>query len=68
MAKRTTSAVWVKGIAEMLVAEGVDVGALFAAAGIDRTALEAPGARVQTETVSHLWELAVERSGIPRSA
>lgn len=65
MAKRATSAVWVKGIAEMLVAEGVDVGALFAAAGIDRTALEAPGARVQTETVSRLWELAVERSRNP---
>jgi len=65
MAKRETSAVWVKGIAEMLAAEGVDVGALFAAAGIDRTALEAPGARVQTETVSRLWELAVERSGNP---
>jgi hypothetical protein len=33
MSKRTTSAVWVKGIAEMLAAEGLDAGALFAAAG-----------------------------------
>jgi AraC-like DNA-binding protein len=65
MAKRATSAVWVKGIAEMLAAEGLDVDALFAAAGIDRAALEAPGARVQTETVSRIWELAVERSGNP---
>jgi len=65
MAKRATSAVWVKGIAEMLAAEGLDVDALFAGAGIDRTALEAPGARVQTETVSRLWELATERSGSP---
>jgi len=65
MAKRATSAVWLKGIAEMLVAEGLDADALFAAAGIDRAALEAPGARVQTETVSRLWELAAERSGNP---
>jgi len=65
MAKRTTSAVWVKGIAEMLAAEGLDVNALFAAAGIDRAALDAPGARVQTEMVSRLWELATEQSGNP---
>jgi hypothetical protein len=48
VSKRTTSAVWVKGVAEMLAAEGLDVRALFAAAGIDPAALEAPGARVQT--------------------
>jgi len=65
MSKRTTSAVWVKGIAEMLAAEGLDACALFAAAGIDGAALDAPGARVQSETVSRLWELAVERSGNP---
>ena len=35
MGKRTTSAVWVKGIAEMLAAEGLDVAGLFAAARID---------------------------------
>jgi AraC-like DNA-binding protein len=63
MAKRTTSAVWVKGIAEMLAAEGLDVGALLAAAAIDPAALEAPGARLQTEQISRLWELAVEKSG-----
>jgi AraC-like DNA-binding protein len=49
----------------MLAAEGLDVDALFTAAGIDRAALEAPGARVQTERVSRLWELAAERSGNP---
>ena len=68
MAERTTSAVWVKGIAEMLAAEGLDVGALFAATGIDAAALDAPGARLQTERISHLWELAVERSGNPALA
>lgn len=63
MAKRTTSAVWVKGIAEMLATEGLDVDALFAAAEIDHAALDAPGARLQTEKISRLWEFAVERSG-----
>ena len=68
MAERTTAAVWVKGIAEMLAAEGLDVGALFAAIGIDAAALDTPGARLQTEHISHLWELAVERSGNPALA
>ena len=68
MAKRTTAAVWVKGIAEMLAAEGLDPGALLAAAGIDAAALAAPGARLQTEKVSRLWELAVERAGNPALA
>ncbi|HML08467.1 MAG TPA: AraC family transcriptional regulator [Xanthobacteraceae bacterium] len=65
MAKRTTSAVWVKGIADMLAAEGLDVSALLAGAGIDPAALEAPGTRLQTEKISRLWELAVERSRNP---
>ena len=68
MAARTTAAVWVKGIAEMLAAEGIDVSALFAAVGIDASALDAPGARLPTERISRLWELAVERSGNPALA
>ncbi len=52
MSKRMTAAVWVKGMAEMLAAEGMDVRALLAAAGIDPAALEAPGARLQTEKIS----------------
>ena len=65
MSRQTTSALWVKGIAEMLAAEGLEVAALFAAAGIDAQALEAPAARLQTEKISRLWELAAERSGNP---
>ena len=65
MSKRTTAAIWVKGIADMLSAEGLDVRALLAAAGIDPAALEAQGARLPTENISLLWELAVERSGNP---
>jgi AraC-like DNA-binding protein len=65
MTKRTTSAVWVRGIAEMLTAEGLDVPALLAAAGIDAASLDAPGARLSSEKISRLWELAAERSGNP---
>ncbi|WFU42044.1 AraC family transcriptional regulator [Bradyrhizobium sp. CB82] len=65
MSKRATAAVWVRSIAEMLAAEGLDVARLFAAAGIDPQELEAPGARLATEKISHLWELAVERSKNP---
>jgi len=65
MRNRTTAAIWVKGIAEMLAAEGLDVGGLLAAAGIDPAALEAQGARLPSEKISRLWELAVERSGNP---
>ena len=68
MAKRTTAAVWVKGIAEMLAAEGLDVAGLFGAVGIDPAALQGPSARVATEKISRLWELAVERSRNPALA
>jgi hypothetical protein len=46
MTKRTTAAVWVKGMADMLAAEGLDVTSLFAAAGIEPASMEGPGARV----------------------
>ena len=65
MSKRTTSAIWVKSVAEMLAAEGLDVRSLLAAVGIDPAALDAPAARVSTEKISRLWELAAERSGNP---
>ena len=68
MSRRTTAAVWVKGIAEMLAAEGLDARALLVAAGIDPAALDAPAARLATEQISRLWELAVERSGNPAIA
>src|SRR5215471_9760835 len=65
MDKRTTAAVWVKGIAEMLAAEGLDARALLVDAGIDPAALDAPAARLPSEKISRLWELAAERSGNP---
>src|SRR5262245_9027122 len=68
MSKRTTAAIWVKGIAEMLAAEGLDVGTLLAAAGIDPATLDVQGARLPTEKISLLWELAAARSGNPALA
>jgi len=68
MVKRATAAVWVKGMADMLAAEGLDVASLFAAAGIEPASLKGPGARVATDKISHLWELAVERSRNPALA
>jgi AraC-like DNA-binding protein len=65
MGKRTTAAVWVRGITDMLAAEGLDSRGLLLAAGIDPAGLDAPGARLATEKISRLWELAVERSGNP---
>ena len=52
MTKRTTSAVWVKGIADMLAAKGLDVASLYASVGIDPAALEGPGARMVSEKIS----------------
>ena len=65
MAGQSTSASWVRGMAELFASEGLDVPEMLAAAGIDAKALEAPGARVSTEKLSHLWEIAVARSGNP---
>src|SRR6516225_388842 len=59
------AAFWVKGVAETLKAEGLDVAALFHEAGLDTTALSDPDSRFPTERLSRLWQLAVARSGNP---
>src|SRR5215467_3134148 len=61
----SSAAFWVKGIAETLKTEGLDVAALFHEAGLDTTALSDPDSRFPTERVSRLWQLAVARSGNP---
>jgi AraC-like DNA-binding protein len=60
---RTSSAAWVRGIADMLAAEGLPAAELCNEAGINLPALQHPQARVEVDRVSRLWELAVERSG-----
>jgi hypothetical protein len=50
-----SAALWVKGVAETLKAEGLDVAALFHEAGLDTTALSDLDSRFPTERVSLLW-------------
>ncbi|MDR7151447.1 AraC-like DNA-binding protein [Hydrogenophaga palleronii] len=63
--KRTSSATWVKGIADMFASQGLDLPRLFTAAGIDIAQLQQPDARFDAEAISRLWELAVAWSGNP---
>lgn len=63
MSEWTTSASWVRGIAERLKSVGLDVHALFDEAQLDMSALDHPDTRYATEKISRLWELAVARSG-----
>ena len=61
--RRTNAAFWVTGIAHALAAEQLDTPSLFREAGLDFAALQDPDARFDSDHVSHLWELAVARSG-----
>lgn len=63
-----TFAAWVDGIAELLAAEGLDATEVLTSAGIDPAAAAAPGMRIETEKMSRLWEIAVERSKNPSIA
>ena len=65
MSAMTSSTTWVRGVVEMFAAEGVDVAALFAEAGLERAVLDDPDGRFEIDELSHLWELAVARSGKP---
>jgi hypothetical protein len=63
--QRSCAGFWLKGVAEALTAEGLDVTALFDEAGLDIAALSDPDSRFPTERLSLLWQLAVARSGNP---
>lgn len=62
---RSSSSTWVKGVAEMFAAQGVDVPSLFRCAGADITLLDVPEARFSADQVTQLWELAVAWTGNP---
>lgn len=64
-ARRSSAVFWVRGIAQALRAEGLDVDALLHDAGLDGGVLDRPDGRVPTERVNRLWQLAVVRSGRP---
>ncbi|MCJ0763262.1 AraC family transcriptional regulator [Variovorax terrae] len=63
--ERTSSSIWVKGVAEMFASQGIDLPRLFRAAKLDLQRLDQPDARFGAEQVSELWELAVAWSGNP---
>jgi AraC-like DNA-binding protein len=54
-----------RGVANTLTAQGLDVPALFAEAGLSFAALDNPDHRWPTEEASRLWAFAAERSGNP---
>jgi AraC-like DNA-binding protein len=66
MTERTSAATWLKGVAHMFAAQGLDVPALFANARLDIHQLDDPQARYSADDMSVLWELAVAQSGNPR--
>src|SRR5215475_2547318 len=63
--KRTTSSAWMRGVANTLAVQGLDVAALFAQAGLRIENLEHGDFRWPTEGVNRLWTIAAERSGNP---
>lgn len=67
MTQRTSSAAWVRGIADMFAAEGLPAAELCCEAGIDLPSLQQPQAqsRVDVDRVSRLWEVAAARHGRP---
>lgn len=66
MTQRTSSAAWVRGIADMFAAQGLPAAALCAEAGIDLpTLVNEPQTRVDVDRVSRLWEAAALRHGQP---
>ena len=65
MISRTSSSAWVRGVADMFSAEGLDIESLLRDAGLDPAALHDPDGRFSIDDVSVLWEMAVARSGKP---
>jgi AraC-like DNA-binding protein len=65
MSERTTSSSWAAGIVKALELEGLDCRVLFAQLGLDFSALDDPDARFTQDSMTRLWQLAVELSGNP---
>ncbi|AZD71960.1 AraC family transcriptional regulator [Pseudomonas chlororaphis] len=65
MSERTTSASWAMGIVKALEMDGLDCRALFKQIGLDYGALEDPDARFPQDSMTRLWQRAVEQSGNP---
>ncbi len=61
----TIASAWMRGVADHLRAQGLDVAALFREAGLDLRSLEQPSSRMPVEQVDQLWMLAEQRSKLP---
>ena len=65
MSERTTSASWAIGIVKALEMDGLDCRVLFNQLGLDYAALDDPDARFPQDSITRLWQRAVELSGNP---
>ncbi|MBM3108902.1 AraC family transcriptional regulator [Pseudomonas sp. V1] len=63
MSERTTSASWASGIVKALELEGLDCRAMFKQLGLDFAALDDPDARFTQDSMTRLWQMAVDLSG-----
>jgi AraC-like DNA-binding protein len=61
----TTVASWAAVIWRALEARGIAPRAVFARAGVDGDQLHDAAARIPLSTMTHLWDLAVEKTGDP---
>ena len=61
----TIGSAWMRGVADLLRTQGLDVPTLFREAGIDIRELEHPRSRIPVEQVDRLWLLAEQRSAQP---
>src|SRR5476651_2412295 len=65
MSERTTSASWAMGIVKALEMDGLDCRVLFKELGLDYADLNDPDARFPQDSMTRLWQRAVELSGNP---
>src|SRR5471032_31402 len=65
MSERTTSASWAMGIVKALEMDGLDCRVLFKQLGLDYASLDDPDARFPQDSMTRLWQRAVELSGNP---
>lgn len=61
----TISSAWLRGVADLLRTQGLDVPALFREAGLDIRELEHARSRIPVEKVDRLWMLAEKSSAQP---
>jgi AraC-like DNA-binding protein len=64
----TIASAWMRGVADLLRAHGLDVPALFREAGLDIRELEHARSRMPVENVDRLWMLAEQQSKQPSVA